>query len=254
MLEQIDLSAELSKSDYKARLPELQAELLELQRAYWRAGLASVLVFDGWDFAGKGRAISKLTERLEPRGFRVEVIRQLRTHNRLYPRMWRYWQRLPAYGEMAIFYGSWYARALLRTANGDEDEAAIPRILEEFNDFERALADDRYVLQKFFLHIDEREQKRRYKAAKQDPFNRWKVDERHRDRVRRYADHRELIEQMIARTDSEWAPWTLVAATDHRWVRIVTMERIAETLRRGLRERGLEVPTVVPEERADAAQ
>ena len=113
MLEKIDLSRSLSKKQYKDQIPKLQRRLYDLQHAAWKGEIPSVIVFEGWDAAGKGTTINTLTQRLDPRGFKLHPIQAARTFEKMHPWLWRFWNRLPNYGEMAIFDRSWYGRVLV---------------------------------------------------------------------------------------------------------------------------------------------
>ena len=113
MLEQVNLDCRLPKKEYRSVLPELQRRLYDLEKACWDRRIPSIVVFEGWDAAGKGSAIATLTERLDPRGFKLHAIRAPRTYQKQRPWLWRFWVRIPSYGEMAIFDASWYGRVLV---------------------------------------------------------------------------------------------------------------------------------------------
>ena len=153
MLEKIDPTKKLSKRQYKAQLPKLQRRLYDLETAAWKSGIPSVILFEGWDAAGKGTAISTLTERLDPRGFKLYPVRAARTYESGRPWLWRFWLKLPNYGEMAIFDRSWYGRVLVERVERLTPEAQWQKAYRDIVDFERTIADDGYVLVKFWLHI-----------------------------------------------------------------------------------------------------
>lgn len=245
MLEALDLDLELSKAEYKARIPDLQRDLLLLQRASWEADLATIIVFEGWSGSGKGGAIGKLTQRLEPRGFSLHATRKPRTVQTHLPWMWRFWQDIPNWGEIAIFDRSWYRRVVLeRIENGIE----ATTLSEAFNDivgFERTLTDDRYLIVKFFLHIGKEEQGRRLKKAESDPRTAWRVEGRDREQHAKYDQYRVAIEEMLERTETEWGPWTLIAATDKRWTRIRVLETLVRSMAQRLERHGIEPPKAV---------
>ncbi|MCB1058101.1 MAG: hypothetical protein KDD11_21590, partial [Acidobacteria bacterium] len=160
MLDDVDLKARLPKPDYKAQLPRLQLRLHRLQRACWAEKLGSVVVFEGWETSGRGDTINKLTERLEPRGFELHTVREPRSFEVQLPWMWRFWDRLPRYGQMALFDYSWYRRLFVGRVTGFPTAPGWEPRCRDVVDFERALTDDRYVLVKFFLHISKKEKKR----------------------------------------------------------------------------------------------
>lgn len=243
MLDLIDLTRELSKGEYQARMPKLRLRLLQLQQAAWQAKVASFLVFEGWDGAGKDDCVRKVTERLEPRGYRLHyVTREPRTYERYLPWMWRFWLEIPNYGQMTIFHRSWYRRVLLDRAAGRLDELGWARAVRDILDLERALTDDGYVAIKLFLHISKDEREARYLGMEQDPAESWKISKRAWKHHRRYDNFLELIEELLARTETAAGPWKIVEATDHRWARVTVLETIVQRLEDALTDRGLALP------------
>jgi polyphosphate kinase 2 (PPK2 family) len=242
MLEQIDLGKKLSKKEYKSRIEGQQHRLLRLQRACWEGDLGSIFVFEGWDAAGKGTAIRKLTQRLEPRGFSLQLTRAPRTHETHLPWMWRFWVKLPNHGEMAIFDRSWYGRVLVERVEGFTPESEWRKAYRHIVSFERALADDRYAILKFFLHIDKKEQKRRLSALEADSSTRWQVDSEDWEHHERYDQYLLAVEEMLERTETEWGPWTIVEATDRRWARVKMFDTVIRGLEESLTRHGMPVP------------
>jgi len=219
MLENINLKRKLSHEDYKRALPEIQARLFELEKACWDRGKASILLFEGWDASGKGTAISAITQRLDPRGFKLYPITAPRTYEQQHPWLWRFWTKVPNRGEMVIFDRSWYYRVL-----DERVEKAIPPkawrdACRDIVDFERALADDGVVFLKFFLHISKKEQKARFKSLEADPLEAWRVTEADWARHRKYDEYLAATEEMMELTDTDFAPWTIVEATSKWWAR-----------------------------------
>lgn len=242
MLEQLDLTLVCSKTEYKRQLPALQRRLHQLQRACWKARLAPVIVFEGWDAVGKGGIIRKLSERLEPRGFDLHSIVAPRSHELQLPWLYRFWVKLPRYGHMAIFDRSWYHEVVLGQVEGSVDAVRRQRQYEDLNGFERDLVEDRYEIIKCFLHIDKAEQGRRLEAMATDERAAWRVQASDWERHRRYDDYRLAVEEMLARSETEWAPWTLVEATDKRWARIKVLQTVSDRLEASLRHHGVDVP------------
>lgn len=241
MLEIVDLSKALAKSDYRERATALQKRLWELQRACWKASIPVVVVFEGWDASGKGRCVAKLTGRLEPRGFEVHhVAGESRTHELELPWMWPFWVSTPRRGRIAIFDRSWNRRALVRRVADPEDEIGWRRALRDIGDYERWLADDGYVLVKFFLHISAEEQLARYEEWEQDPGLSWKSLEGVWQRPQQYELHLAAAEELLQHTEAPWSPWTIVAATDSRWARFRVLETVAKALERALEARGVD--------------
>jgi AMP-polyphosphate phosphotransferase len=233
MLEKIDLNKTLPKTDFKRIMPRRRERLYSLQKASWDAGLPVILVFEGWDAAGKGTTIRALTEHLDPRGFKLYPIRAARTYEKKRPWLWRFWTKLPARGEIAIFDRSWYGRVLVERVENLIPESEWRRGYRDIMDFERTLADDGHLILKFFLHISKQEQKRRFDKLLKDPMTAWKVAPEDWDHHRRYDEWELAYEEMFERTDSEWGPWTIVEATDRRF----TQAKIFQTVIGALEER-----------------
>jgi polyphosphate kinase 2 (PPK2 family) len=230
MLEKVDLTREIGKEEYKKRLPALQERLYELQLAASETGVASVVVFEGWDAAGKGTCINVLTSRLEPRAFRLQVVAEPRTDELRMPWLYRFWARVPNYGQMAIFDRSWYRRVLDERIQKITPKSEWQKAYRDITDFERTLADDGYIFVKLFLHISKKEQKRRLRKLESDPLTSWQVQPSDWKRHRQYGKYLVAVEEMLEQTESEWAPWTIVEATDRYWTRIAVFEAVIRGL------------------------
>jgi polyphosphate kinase 2 (PPK2 family) len=248
MLEKVDLTKKLSKANYKARMPQLRQRLYDLQKACWDANIPSVIIFEGWDAAGKGTSIGTLTRRLDPRGFKLYAIRAPRTYETHMPWLWRFWQKLPNYGEMGIFDRSWYGRVLVERVEGLTPPEKWRKAYRDIVNFERTIADDGYVIIKFFLHISKEEQRQRFRKLEQDPLESWHVQPEDWDHHRKYDDYLIAIEEMLERTDTEWGPWTIVEATDRRWTRVKIFETIIQRLEEALQARDWPLPEEAPAE------
>lgn len=242
MLEKIDLTRKLPKAEYKKAIPQLQRRLYDLEKSCWDAKIPSIIVFEGWDAAGKGTSINLLTSRLDPRGFQLYPIREARTFEKHLPWLWRFWLKIPNYGEMAIFDRSWYGRVLVERVEGLTPVREWRKGYRDIVDFERTLADDGCVIVKFFLHIDKKEQKRRFKKLEKNPLKSWHVQPEDWEHHRKYKEYVVAIEEMLERTDTEWGPWCIVEATDRRWARVKIFQTIIQRLEEALIERGFELP------------
>jgi polyphosphate kinase 2 (PPK2 family) len=242
MLEKIDLSKRLPKQEYKARLPYLRDRLYGLQKACWDAGIPTVILFEGWDAAGKGTSINLLTQRLEPRGFKLYPIQAPRTYEMHMPWLWRFWLKLPNRGEIAIFDRSWYGRVLVERMEELTPEAAWRKAYRDIANFERTIADDGHVVIKFWLHISKQEQRKRFKKLEKDPLTAWHVQPEDWDHHRKYAEYMVAVEEMLERTETEWGPWTIVEATDRRWARLKVFETIIHRLENALQGHGHPLP------------
>lgn len=245
MLEKVDLSKRLSKQEYKSLFSQLRQRLYDVQKTCWDAKIPTVILFEGWDAAGKGTNINHLTRRLDPRGFKVYPIRGARTYEQARPWLWRFWLKLPNYGEMAIFDRTWYGRVLVERVEGLTPENQWRRAYRDIVEFERQIADDDYVIVKFWLHISKKEQKRRFKQIEKDPLNWWRVTQEDWDHHEKYDEYLLAVEEMLERTETEYGPWTIVEATERRWARVKIFETIIHAMEEALSERGVEV--VLPE-------
>jgi len=234
MLENINLKRKLSHEDYKRALPALQQRLYDLEKACWDHGVPTVILFEGWDASGKGTAIAALTQRLDPRGFKLYPITAPRTYEQQRPWLWRFWLKVPNRGEMVIFDRSWYSRVLdervERTLPPEQWRAAYRDIVE----FERMLADDGAVILKFFLHISKKEQRERFEAIESDPLEAWRVTAADWARHKKYGKYLAAAEEMLELTESEFAPWTIVEATSKWYARKKIFETIVAAMEKRL--------------------
>ena len=222
MLDKLDLEQDISKKEYKRLAPHLAERLYSLQKASWDAQIPVVILFEGWDAAGKGTSIQKLTSPLDPRGYKLYPIRAARTHEKKRPWLWRFWLKLPARGEWAIFDRSWYGRVLVERVEKLIPENDWQRAYRDIVDFEHALADDGHLIIKFFLHISKQEQKRRFQLLSKNPLTAWHVTPEDWDHHNRYNEWSLAYEQAFEHTETEWGPWTIVEATNQRftWIKI----------------------------------
>jgi polyphosphate kinase 2 (PPK2 family) len=230
MLEKIDLNQKIGKKEYKRLMPELQNRLYSAQKASWDAGTPIVILFEGWDAAGKGTSIQGLTAPLDPRGFKLYPIRAARTYEKKRPWLWRFWSKLPARGEWAIFDRSWYGRVLVERVENLIPESEWRRAYRDIVDFERTIADDGHVIIKFFLHISKQEQKKRFEKLIKDPLTAWHVAAEDWEHHRRYDEWLLAYEEAFERTDTEWGPWNIVEATDRRYTRVKIFRTIVQAL------------------------
>jgi len=231
MLEKVVLDQVLDREQYRARLPALEQELFDIQRKAKEARIPTVIVFEGWEAAGKGTSIGVFTERLDPRALKVHPIQPARGPERERPWLWRFWMRLPNRGEIAIFDTSWYRHVLLERIDKLVKRREWEEAFHEINEFEHALVDDGHVLVKFWLHISKKEQAKRFRRAEKDPTAFWRVTPECWEQNRRYEKWLDIVEEMLERTETEWAPWTIVESTCRRFSRIKILERTIEMLR-----------------------
>jgi len=234
MLETLDLDRALDRETYKPLREALEIRLGELQRRAQALGVPVIVVFQGWGAAGKGTQINQLILPLDPRGFTVHTTKLPTEDEAMRPFLWRFWRRTPARGRLAIFDRSWYARVLSERFTDGMEPAAVARTFADIRCFERQLADDGAVIVKFFLHISRKEQRRRQKKLRENAATAWRVTDYDLDQNTRYDEYLALVEEMLAETDTDDAPWTVVEATDRRFAALKIGETVAAALTRGI--------------------
>lgn len=188
----------------------LRDRLAELQRECSDAGLPVIVVFEGWDAAGKGSLIHTLTARLDPRGFDVHPIRAPRPFEQSRPWLWRYWLKIPPAGKWAFFDRSWYGRVLVQRVAGTVTKAERKHAVGDIIRFERTLIDNGYLIVKLFLHIEKDEQKRRLDTLSTDPATSWKVTDEDWTNHGRYASWYKLYEKTLKKTSTPISPWHVI--------------------------------------------
>jgi len=228
MLEQVDLGQKLVKSDYKNRMDILANRLGELHRKIHDLGIPAIIVFEGWDAAGRGTLINELILRLDPRGFKVFANNTCHADNSVHPFFWQYWNTIPAAGKVMIYDKSWYGRVLSERIDGLTPTDKIAATYDEIVSFERQMTDSGCILIKLFLHITKKEQKQRMEKLEQDPATRWRVGDVEWRRHRKYEEYAEIVEETLSKTDRDCSPWIPVAAMDRRFAAVKICETIAQ--------------------------
>jgi len=251
MLETVDLTKKLPKPTYSKVMAELQEKLRGLQYLAKEAEVPVIICLEGWDTAGKGMVIKKLTEKLDPRMFRVIPGSPPTELESRYHFLWRYQMALPNDGEAVIFDHSWYGRVLVERVDKVIKKKEWRQAYEEINQFERWLADDGQVLMKFWMHISKAEQKKRFKAALKDPALKWKITKEYKRHHRDYDKWTDAVEEMLAKTDSPHAPWTVIEANDLRYARMRVFQTITDKIEEAIAKRK-SVPELIS--RSTAAQ
>lgn len=237
MLEQVDLSLEISKDDYEKKLPELQLKLVRLQQEIRKANIPLLIAYEGWDASGKGGSILRITEKLDPRGYSVHPIGAPTDEEKAHHYLWRFWTRIPCGGEICIFDRSWYGRVLVERVEKFTDKDDWRRAYQEIMDFEQTLVDSEMVVIKFWMHISKEEQLKRFKEREADPFKNWKIcpdDWRNREK---WDDYLEAAEDMFKKTADSPAPWHVISAENKRYARIATMETVIDSLKKRLKDK-----------------
>ena len=249
MLENINLARKLSRDEFKGVLPALQERLYDLEKACWDQKIPTIVVFEGWDAAGKGTAIGALTQRLDPRGFRLYPITTPRTYEQQRPWLWRFWLKVPNRGEMILFDHSWYGRVLEGRVERTIPEENWRQAYRDIVEFERTLADDGTTILKFLFHISKKEQRKRFEAIEADPLEAWRVTREDWARHKKYDEYFAAFEEMLEQTDTEYAPWTIVEATS-KWY---TRKKLFDTIIAAMEKRlGANAPPRPPSDTAKA--
>jgi polyphosphate kinase 2 (PPK2 family) len=234
MLETLDLSSKLDREDYIRQLARRQIQIRELGQQVYQQRRSVVLVFEGWDAAGKGGVIKRITEKLDPRGFVVYPISAPHGEDKTKHYLYRFWRRLPEQGTIAIFDRSWYGRVLVERVEGFAKENEWKRAFKEINAFERQLHDFDTVVVKFWLHMSREEQLKRFEERQRIGYKAWKLtDEDWRNREK-WGAYEDAAEEMLVKTSTTLAPWTLVEANDKYWARVKVMSRLVEVLSKEL--------------------
>lgn len=240
-LHDLNLSAKLDKETYNQKLEGLQYEMLNAQQFLHNNKIGLILVFEGMDAAGKGGAIKRVTEKIDPRGYIVHPISAPQPHELRYNYMHRFWRKLPQHGQIGIFDRSWYGRVLVERVEGFATKKEWSRAFDEINQFEKMLTDGNYIIVKYWLHVSKEEQLQRFLDRENDPYKAWKLtdeDWRNRDKWEKYE---EAAEEMFEKTDTKNAPWVLVPGNNKRYARIHVLEETLRLIEENLEARGLKL-------------
>jgi polyphosphate kinase 2 (PPK2 family) len=232
VLDKLDYDeAMIDKKAYEEELAKQQLRLLDAELRTRESGRSVVVAFEGWDAAGKGGAIKRLTEKLDPRGYAVHPVGAPTDEEKRHHYLWRFWTRTPARGRWTIFDRTWYGRVLVERVEEFATKKQWKRAYREINEFERALVDDGTLVIKLFLAITRDEQARRFDERERDPYKRWKIgpeDWRNRER---WDDYVEAAEEMFAETSTDYAPWKVVGANRKWHTRVAVIRHVLDVLR-----------------------
>ncbi len=234
MLETLDLTHKLDRESYVREVTRRQIQLRELGYQVYLQKRPVVILFEGWDASGKGGAIKRITEKLDPRGYVVYPIAAPQGEDKTRHYLYRFWRRLPECGQIAIFDRSWYGRVLVERVEGFCPAEAWKRAYKEINSFERQLKDFGAVIAKFWIQISREEQLRRFEERKAIGYKAWKLtseDWRNREKWSTYED---AVEEMLVKTSTRTAPWHLVEGNDKYWARTQMLAKLVEVLSREL--------------------
>lgn len=234
MLETLDLKKKLPRQEYVTQLTRRQIQLRELGWQVYQQKRPVLIVFEGWDAAGKGGAINRLTEMMDPRGYVVYPISAPQGEDKTRHYLYRFWRRLPERGQIAIFDRSWYGRVLVERVEGYAQESEWKRAYKEINAFERQVRDFGAVVVKYWIHLSQEEQLRRFKEREAIGYKAWKLtgeDWRNRGKWSEYED---AVEEMLLKTSTRTAPWFLIEGNDKYWARVKVLSLLVDVLSREL--------------------
>ena len=234
MLESADLTKKLAEKAYWKKIAEQQLRLRELHFRMYEKKVPALAVFEGWDAAGKGGAIKRITETLEPRGYTVSSFAAPRGEEKTHHYQWRFWRALPRSGHIGILDRSHYGRVLVERVEGFCSEDEWKRAYREINEFEAHQRSFGMVIAKFWLHVSKEEQLRRFKERERDPFRSYKLTEEDWRNRARWDQYAAAVEEMLARTSTSHAPWTVVEADDKYYARVKVVKTLADAIEKAL--------------------
>jgi polyphosphate kinase 2 (PPK2 family) len=220
----------LEKEAADREIKELQRRLYELQVRYWMEKRRAVFVFEGWDAAGKGGAIKRLTALMDPRGYKVWPIAAPGEEERSHHYLWRFATRMPSKGTIAVFDRSWYGRVLVERVEGYASAREWQRAYDEINGFERMHTDDGVTVCKFFLHIDQKTQLERFKEREKDPIKNFKIGPDDWRNRKKWDEYLVAYQDTFDRTHRPDAPWVIVPANDKRAARLKVLQTAVDVL------------------------
>ncbi len=257
VLDKLDMSQRLSRDEYYSKLAVGQQRIFQLRlhlgglMGPGQLGPGLLVILEGPDASGKGGAIKVLVGHLDPRHYEVVAYAAPTPKEKNHHFLWRFYQTLPGLGEMAVFDRSWYGRVLVERIEGFATKAEWKRAYKAIVDFEESLCQESLIVVKFWMHVSDEEQLRRFEGRAADPLKAWKLTEedwRNREKNRAYEA---AAEEMFERTSHKLAPWEVIAGEQKRFARIAVLETVIERVEQGMRRWGLEVPP--PFEKVEAA-
>lgn len=234
-LEEIDLDKKLTDEEYRRELHELQQKLTELHNKLYRKKVPVIIAYEGWDAAGKGGNIKRIAGALDPRGFEVHPIASPEPHEKARHYLWRFWNRLPKTGHVAIFDRTWYGRVMVERLEGFCSENEWQRAYNEINEFEKELSDWGAVIVKFWVQIDKDTQLQRFTDRQNTPEKQWKItdeDWRNREKWDLYED---AVNEMMKKTNTTYAPWHVLESNDKKYARIKALKIVIDAIEQALK-------------------
>ena len=230
MLEKLDLTKSLGKTEYKEKIAKLETRLGKLQRECRELGIPVMIALEGYGASGKGVQISELIKALDPRGFEVYAVKNETEEEKMHPFMWRFWTKMPQKGRIAIYDSSWYRKVLIDRFDKKTKKSELADAYRSICSFEEQLTSDGMVIIKIFLAIDKKEQKKRFDKLLSSDETAWRVSEGDLKRNKSFDKYQKVNEDMLTRTDTEYAPWNIVEAVDRRFATAKIYAIVVQTL------------------------
>ena len=235
-LKDIELTGKtIDDEEYEKELKKLQDKLSELHNRLYRERIPVIITYEGWDAAGKGGNIKRITGALDPRGYEVHPIASPEPHEKARHYLWRFWTRLPKNGHIAIFDRTWYGRVMVERLEGFCSENDWKRAYNEMNEFEKELSDWGAVIIKFWVQIDKNTQLERFNDRQNNPEKRWKItdeDWRNREKWDQYED---AVNEMLKKTSTAYAPWHILESVDKKYARIKALKIVIKEIEKALK-------------------
>lgn len=232
----VDLTKSLEKDEYQKKLKELQKKLSKLHGELYLRRIPVILAFEGWDAGGKGGAIKRLTQALDPRGYEVHPVASPNDLEKSHHYLWRFWTAVPKAGHIAIFDRSWYGRVMVERLEGFCTENEWRRAYKEMNHMEESWVNSGAIVLKFWMHIDKDEQERRFKERQENPDKQWKItDEDWRNRAK-WDQYEVAVDEMLVRTSTTYAPWIIVEANSKYYARIKVLQTVIDAIESRLKD------------------
>lgn len=233
-LDEIDLDKAVTQEEYRAELDQLQEKLGHLHNKLYRKKVPVIIAYEGWDAAGKGGNIKRITEALDPRGFEVHPIASPEPHEKARHYLWRFWNRLPKTGHIAVFDRTWYGRVMVERLEGFCRENDWQRAYNEINEFERELADWGAVIIKFWVQIDKDTQLARFNERQNTPAKQWKITEEDWRNREKWDLYEGAVNEMLQKTNTTYAPWHILESNDKRYARLKALKIVIESIEKAL--------------------
>lgn len=233
-LSEISLDKTIPDEEYRKELEELQKKLGSLHNRLYRKKVPVIIAYEGWDAAGKGGNIKRITGALDPRGFEVHPIASPEPHEKARHYLWRFWNRLPKTGHIAIFDRTWYGRVMVERLEGFCSENDWQRAYNEINEFEKELSDWGAVIIKFWVQIDKETQLERFHERQNTPEKQWKITEEDWRNREKWDSYETAVDEMLKKTNTAYAPWHILESNDKKYARIKALKIVVDAIEKAL--------------------